>query len=51
MSEIHIKLSESVFTLRRKYTKLIDVLGTVGGFMGVIYSCFQVCISFLTDIL
>jgi len=51
ISEVRIQLSESVFTISRKYTKLIDVLGTVGGFMGVIYSCFQVCISFLVDIL
>ena len=41
MSEIGIELSESVFTIRRKYTKLIDVLGTVGGFMGVIYILFS----------
>ena len=51
LEEVKIELSESVFTIRRKYTKLIDVLGTVGGFMGIIYSCFQICISFLTDIL
>lgn len=50
-SDILIALSENILTIRRTYIKFIDILGSVGGIMGVIYSCFQIIISFLTDIL
>ena len=50
-AKIYIELSDKIVTVKRRYTKLIDVLGNIGGIMGVIYSFFQIIISFLTDIL
>ena len=46
---ITIQLAGKVLTQKRSYSKLIDVLGEVGGFMGVIYSVFQIILIFLTD--
>ena len=50
-ASIIIQLSDKIVTVKRTYPKLIDVLGSIGGIMGVIYSFFQIIISFLTDIL
>ena len=46
---VTIQLAGKVLTQKRTYTKLIDVLGEVGGFMEVIYSLFQTILFFLTD--
>ena len=46
-----IKLSENVRTERRTYTKLITILGDVGGLMEVIFTLFRVISSFSVDIL
>ena len=51
IASIYIQLSDKIVTIKRTYTKLIDILGSIGGIMGVIYSFFQIIISFLTDIL
>ena len=51
IASIYILLSDKIMTVKRTYTKLIDILGSIGGIMGVIYSFFQIIISFLTDIL
>ena len=50
-ASIIIQLSDKIVTVKRTYTKLIDVLGSIGGIMGIIFSFFQIIISFLTDIL
>ena len=46
---VTIQLAGKVLTQKRTYTKLIDVLGEVGGFMEVIFSLFQTTLFFLTD--
>ena len=46
---VTIQLAGKVLTQKRSYTKLIDVLGEVGGFMGVIYSVFEIVLIFLTN--
>ena len=51
IASIIIQLSDKIMTVKRKYNKLIDILGSIGGIMGVIYSFFQIMISFLADIL
>jgi hypothetical protein len=48
---ITIKLSEKVLTERRRYTKLIEVMRDVGGFMEVILSVFKIVSLFSTNIL
>ncbi len=46
-----MKISENVRTERRIYTKLITVLGDVGGLMEVIFALFRIISSFFIDIL
>ena len=46
-----IRLSEDVRTERRIYTKLITILGDVGGLMEVIFALFKIISSFSIDIL
>ena len=46
-----IKLSETVRTERRTYTKLITILGDVGGFMEVLFTLFRIISSFSVEIL
>ena len=46
-----IKLSENVRIHRRTYTKLITILGDVGGLMEVVFTLFRVVSSFSVDIL
>ena len=48
---ITIKLTEKVLTERRRYTKLIEVMRDVGGFMEVILSVFKIVSLFSTNIL
>ena len=49
--DITIKLSENVRTERRVYTKLITILGDVGGLMEVVFTLFRILCSFSVDIL
>ena len=49
--DITIKLSEKILTERRTYTKLIEVLSNIGGFMGVILSLLKIISSFSISIL
>ena len=46
-----LKLSELVRTKRRTYTKLITILGEIGGFVEIFYTLFRVLSSFSADIL
>ena len=46
-----IKLSENIRTERRTYTKLISILGDVGGLMEVLFTLFRIISSFSVDIL
>ena len=46
-----IKLSENVRTERRTYTKLIAILGDIGGLMEVVYTLLKIISSFAGDIL
>ena len=46
-----IKLSENVRTEKRTYTKLITILGDVGGLMEVVFTIFRIISSFSVDIL
>jgi hypothetical protein len=48
---ITIKLTDKVLTERRRYTKLIEVMRDVGGFMEVILSVFKIVSLFSTNIL
>ena len=46
-----IKLSENMRIEKRTYTKLITILGDVGGLMEVIFTIFSTISSFSVDIL
>ena len=46
-----IQLSAKVVTIKRTNTKLIDVLGDVGGVMEVLWSLFNIISMFITDLL
>ena len=46
-----IKLSEDVRIHRRTYTKIITILGEVGGLMEVVFTLFRIVTSFSVDIL
>ena len=46
---VTIQLAGKVLTQKRSYTKLIDILGEVGGFMEVIYSVFKIILFLITD--
>ena len=49
--DVMIQLSAKVSTIKRSNTKLIDVLGDVGGLMEFIYSFFNIISMFITDLL
>jgi len=49
--DVTIKLSDNVRTERREYTKLMTILGDVGGLMEVIFTLFRIMCSFSVDIL
>ena len=51
LCDITIKLSENVRTERRTYTKLISILGDVGGLMEVVFTIFRIISSFSVDTL
>ena len=48
---ISFKLSDKVLTQRRTYTKLIEILGNIGGFMQFLYTLLRIISSFSTKIL
>ena len=48
---VTIKLTEKILTEKRRYTKLIEVMRDVGGFMEVILSIFKIVSFFSTNIL
>ena len=49
--DVTIKLTDNVRTERREYTKLMTILGDVGGIMEVVFSLFRIICSFPVDIL
>ena len=49
--DVTIKLTDKVLTERRSYTKLIEVLRDVGGFMEVMLSLFKIVCYFYSNIL
>ena len=49
--DVTIKLTDKVLTERRSYTKLIEVLRDVGGFMEVMLSLFKIICYFYSNIL
>ena len=49
--DVTVQLSAKVLTQKRRNTKLIDVLGDVGGLMEVVWSIFNVIGTVITDIL
>ena len=51
MAEVTVQLSAKVLTQKRKNTKLIEVLGDVGGLMEVVSSLFTILSTVITDIL
>ena len=49
--DVTIQLAAKVLTIKRTNTKLIDVLGDVGGLMEFIWSFFNILSMFITDLL
>ena len=49
--DISLKLSDKILTQRRTYTKLLEILGNIGGLMEVLLSFFKIISSFPTKIL
>ena len=49
--DVTIQLSSKVLTIKRTNTKLIDVLGDVGGLMEFIFSFFNIIPMLITDLL
>ena len=49
--DVTLKLSDKVLTQKRTYTKLVEILGNIGGFMQVVYSLLRIISSFSTTIL
>ena len=49
--DVMIQLAAKVLTIKRANTKLIDVLGDVGGLMEFIWSLFNIISMFITDLL
>ena len=51
VSDVTIQLAAKVLTIKRDNTKLIDVLGDVGGLMEFLFSFFNIISMFITDLL
>ena len=49
--DVTVRLSEKVLTQKRKSTKLIEVLGNVGGLMGVVWSFLSIISTIISNIL
>ena len=48
--QYNVLLTEKILTNQRTYTKFIDILGDIGGFMEVVYSIFGTICSFFLNI-
>lgn len=48
--QYNVLLTEKILTNQRTYTKFIDILGDIGGFMEVVYSIFATICSFFLNI-
>ena len=48
---ITLKLSDKILTQKRTYTKLLEILGNIGGLMEVLFSLFKLISSFSSQIL
>ena len=51
LCDVTVQLTEQVLTIKRTYTKLIEVLGDVGGLMEVIFMAFKLISTLITDLL
>ena len=51
LCDVTVQLTEQVLTIKRTYTKLIEVLGDVGGLMEVIFMIFKLIATLITDLL
>ena len=51
LCDVTVSLKEQVLTIKRSYTKLIEVLGDVGGLMEVCFMFFKATSLFVTDLL
>ena len=51
LCDVSIQLTEQVLTITRTYTKLIEVLGDVGGLMEVIFMAFKIISTLIIDLL
>ena len=49
--DITLKLSKNILTQRRTYLKILDILGSIGGFMEIIFTLLKVISSFSTKII
>ena len=49
--DVSLKLSDKILTQRRTYTKLLEILGNIGGLMEVLFSFLSIISSFPTKIL
>jgi hypothetical protein len=49
--DVTLKLSDKILTQRRRYTKLLEILGNIGGLMEVLFIIFKIISSFPTKIL
>ena len=48
--EFEVQLTDKILIEKRIYSKLIDILGEIGGFMEIINSIFNLICSVLVDI-
>ena len=48
LCEITVHLSSKILTQRRTFPKLINILGEIGGTMGVLFNIFNIFVSFLS---
>ena len=51
IADVTLQLAAKVLTEKRQYTKLIDVLGDIGGLMEILFTFFNIISSFVTEIL
>ena len=51
IADVTLQLHAKVLTQKRQYTRLIDVLGDVGGLMEILYTFLNIISSFVTEIL
>ena len=51
LCDVTVQLTEQVLTIKRTYTKLIEVLGDVGGLMELVFIFFKLISTLITDLL